>query len=175
MWNRIVNLKSWQKAILISFLIILPISAGIGWILFSPNFLSNSSENNEEDNINQTGNEENNRTILLTGQLNAIDGSHYGSGTVRIIQEENNSLNLYFINVDIAIGPDLYIYLSNKGSFSGTGDNPGTYYDLGILKQNEGNFTVNIPQEVNIEDYHSILIYCKLYSVLFSWAFLQIS
>lgn len=175
MWKRIVNLKSWQKAFFVSLLIIIPLSAGIGWILFSPTFMSNPTGDKEEDTGDQIKMEEedNNQTVLLTGQLNVIDSAHYGSGTVSIIEEENGSLNLYFINVNIAIGPDLLVYLSSKGSFGGTGDSPGSYYDLGSLAFNEGNFVMKIPQEVIIADYHSVLIWCEPFSVVFTWAFLQ--
>ncbi|OLS23991.1 MAG: hypothetical protein HeimC3_22160 [Candidatus Heimdallarchaeota archaeon LC_3] len=173
--RRIANLKTWQKAFLVSFLILIPLSIGIGWILVSPIFLSipKAEEKDETDDQAKQEEDANNQTVLLTGQFNIIDSAHYGSGMVSIIEEENRSINLYFTNVDIATGPDLLVYLSSKGSFSGTGDSPGTYYDLGSLEFNEGNFTMKIPQEVNITDYHSVLIWCEPFSVVFTWAFLQ--
>ena len=132
-----------------------------------------SEKQDETDDKTKQEGDASNQTILLTGELNVIDSAHYGSGTVSIIEEENGSINLYFTNVDIATGPDLLVYLSSKGSFGGTGDSPGTYYDLGSLEFNVGNFTLKIPLEVNITDYHSVLIWCEPFSVVFTWAFLQ--
>ena len=112
-------------------------------------------------------------TILSTGTFVGIDSSHWGTGTVRIVQTENDELQVQFVNVEIANGPDLYIYLSNKSAFSGAFDTPGDYIDLGLLPYNKGRFSVNIPGSADIGDTMSVLIWCLQFTVVFTYAALS--
>ena len=109
-------------------------------------------------------------TILMEGTFIEFDSAHYGSGTARIVRLPNDNRQLQFVNVDIAPGPDLYVYLSNKTSFSGIGDGPGVYIDLGLLPFNVGTFSMNIQAMVNLSNVHSVLIWCKQFSVAFTYA-----
>ena len=112
-------------------------------------------------------------TITKSGTLVEIDGSHYGHGVVNIVVIAGGSEQIQFVDVDIANGPDLYVYLSYKSTFSGTGDDPGTYLDLGLLPFNSGNFSVSIPTSVDTTPYNSVLIWCLQFSVVFTYASLS--
>ncbi len=109
-------------------------------------------------------------TIQKSGTFVEIDGSHYGSGTANIAVIEGGALELQFVNVNIAIGPDLYVYLSAKSTFSGTGDVPGTKVDLGLLPYNSGNFSISLHSSIDINNYNSVLIWCLQFSVVFTYA-----
>lgn len=109
-------------------------------------------------------------TVLSDGILVEIEFNHWGIGKVQIVQLEDDSLEVQFIDVEVANGPNLYVYLSNKTSFSGIYDDYGEIIDLGLLPYNEGKFAVSIPDGSNISDIHSVLIWCKQFSVVFTYA-----
>jgi hypothetical protein len=111
--------------------------------------------------------------ILLEGNFVAMDSVHKGTGLVNIVKQDNGDLKLRFIDVNIADGPGLVIYLSKKSSFSGIHDDPGIYVDLGDLPQNTGNFSVSIPNTTNLDQYHSVMIWCDPFDVVFTFATLQ--
>ena len=103
-----------------------------------------------------------------------MDSAHRGSGTVQLIKKGVGNYSIYFINVSIVSGPDLYVYLSKKSSFSGIRDSPGEYVDLGELPALSGTFEVEIFEYMGlIEDYKSVLIWCLPYSVVFTYASLN--
>ncbi|MFQ5834117.1 MAG: DM13 domain-containing protein [Candidatus Thorarchaeota archaeon] len=112
-------------------------------------------------------------TVLLSGSLQEVDASHTGSGTVQLVQSDTGNQSILFIDVFITSGPDLYVYLSNKSSFSGIYDDPGEYVSLGLTPAVTGSFTVPIPENINGTDYASVLIWCQAYAVLFTYAVLE--
>ncbi|MHA1123927.1 MAG: DM13 domain-containing protein, partial [Candidatus Heimdallarchaeota archaeon] len=102
-----------------------------------------------------------------------IDTSHWGTGKVQIVQLVNGSLQLQFDRVEIANGPDLYVYLSNKTSITGIADSPGSFVDLGQLPYNEGRFSMDIPGSTNLAEVNSVLIWCLAFTVVFTYAILS--
>jgi hypothetical protein len=109
-------------------------------------------------------------TILVSGFLNTFDQSHYGQGEVQLVQLGDGSHAIHFVNVTIASGPDLFVYLSNRTSFAGIGSDPGDYVDLGRLIATQGNFSFAIANSVNITQYHSMVIWCRAFAVAFTYA-----
>jgi len=112
-------------------------------------------------------------TVLSSGSFVQFDTAHWGEGPVQIVQLENDDLQVQFDNVEIANGPDLYVYLSNKSIFYGTFDSPGDYIDLGLLPYNKGTFSIAIPESTDINDVKSILIWCLQFTVVFTYAALS--
>ncbi|MBY9006476.1 MAG: DM13 domain-containing protein [Candidatus Lokiarchaeota archaeon] len=111
--------------------------------------------------------------MLFEGILVELNSSHWGTGNVQIVQLTNPNLQAQFVDVEIANGPDLYIYLSNKSFFIGLYDTSGDFINLGILPYNSGRFSVEIPTNTDFGDIKSILIWCLQFSVLFSYAILS--
>ena len=50
-------------------------------------------------------------TILKTGRFVILDESHWGNGTVQLVEKSDGSRAIYFIDIEIATGPDLYVWL----------------------------------------------------------------
>jgi hypothetical protein len=69
----------------------------------------------------------------------------------------------------VTAGPDLYVYLVG-GSEPASADDFGEYVDLGLLESNEGDQEYSIPAGVDLDQYHSAVIYCLAYEVLFARA-----
>ncbi len=73
---------------------------------------------------------------------------------------------LRFENFKTTNGPDLKIYLATDTSAS-------EYVDLGAIKANEGNINYEIPQGTDVGKYKYALVWCRAFSVLFSYAELK--
>lgn len=113
----------------------------------------------------------NSEMVLYNGSFVKVDAS--ATGTVFLVNDSSNLKLAFQSNVNIENGPDLYVYLSTESSFSSPTDSPGSYLDLGVLPSTNGPFNVTIPSVFDISVYKSVLIYCKTYAVLFSYATLQ--
>lgn len=140
------------------------IISAVGWYLLSPLFIK-GDKGNENIDLNS-------QEILYQGKLKDIDSVHKGDGDVYIVSQGGLE-KVLFVNVVITNGPDLYVYLSDKTSFSGTGDSPGSFKSLGTLDYTHGNFSVSIPGGTPLNNFNSVLIYCKQFSVVFTWAALE--
>jgi hypothetical protein len=112
-------------------------------------------------------------TILLSGTLQEVDTGHKGSGTVQLAQSSAGNQSIFFIDVTITNGPDLYVYLSKVNSFSGVRSDPGEFVSLGIVPAAEGTFSVALPDTMDGSEYASVLIWCQAFSVLFTYAILE--
>lgn len=103
------------------------------------------------------------------GSFVEVDFVHKGYGDVSIMHTVEGKPFVRFENFRVTNGPDLYVYLSKS-------DNPrddiGDFINLGRLKGNEGNQNYEIPQGVDVSEYKSVIIWCKAFSVLFSYALL---
>ena len=109
-------------------------------------------------------------SILKSGSLVMIDMAHWGEGEVQLVEKPDGSYAIYFIDIEIATGPDLYVYLSKKSNFNGLFDSIGENYNLGKLVAFQGTFEVNVPNSLEIGSYNSVLIYCLAFTVIFTYA-----
>jgi hypothetical protein len=115
-----------------------------------------------EQQTSQTGNETSD--LLLTGSFVGVgDGIHDAEGIAKIIPIEDGGNVLRLEDLVVTNGPDLYVYLSTDKSAS-------DFVNLGRLKANIGNQNYPIPMETDISKYHTVLIWCRAFSVLFGSA-----
>lgn len=101
---------------------------------------------------------------LLKGELVRISLADYGSGTVRIVNAGTERF-VRFENVDIAAAPDMYVYLSDRSD-----GKPGSFVDLGKLKATNGSFNYPIPATVDLTAVHTVVIWCRQFSVTVTFA-----
>ncbi|HEY5890385.1 MAG TPA: DM13 domain-containing protein [Acidimicrobiia bacterium] len=109
---------------------------------------------------------------LATGEFQDADEFHQGSGTATIYQLEDGSLVLRLENFEVTNGPDLRVLLAS-GSSPSAGDELGDYIELAGLKGNIGDQNYEIPDDVDLSLYSSVVIYCKPFHVVFSAASLN--
>lgn len=109
---------------------------------------------------------------VADGTFERIDPVHWAQGDVTIYQLPDNRKILAFDNFLAANGPDLRVVLSAS-------DEPRTReevelgnldLELGPLKGTAGNQTYEIPPEVDLSLYNSVVIYCQAFHVVFSTA-----
>ena len=108
--------------------------------------------------------------VLLTGSFIDIDPVHGADGSATIYALPEGNRVLRFEDFRSKNGPDLHVYLSKEvpaSTFAGLGDSE---VDLGALKGNVGNQNYDIPADVDLSQYKSVVIYCVPFHVVFSSA-----
>lgn len=94
-----------------------------------------------------------------------------GTGDVFVIELEDGSRIVRFENLDVGNGPDLRVILSPSGLV----DDRDAYhvdgfYDLGELKGNQGNQNYEIPDDVVLDEYMTVAIFCIRFNYTFNAA-----
>ena len=104
-----------------------------------------------------------------SGQFRDADAVHKGSGNALLYTLPDGRHVLRFEEFRTTNGPDLVVYLAKHPSPASADDvTDGGYLSLGKLKGNVGNQNYVLPENVAIEDYQSVVIWCELFGVLFS-------
>ena len=100
-----------------------------------------------------------------------VAAAHDTAGDVTIYKLDNSSKVLRLTNFHTSNGPDVHVYLTSAEKVNSNGDvTAGKYIDLGSLKGNIGNQNYAIPQSANLNDFHSVSIWCARFQVNFGAA-----
>ena len=107
--------------------------------------------------------------VLAMGQLQRVDDLHRGTGPVTLVEVDGKTF-VRFENVAIQNGPDLHVYLARGmgGAYDG-----GRDLYLGALKATNGSFKYELPGGTPVSDYKSVVVWCRAFTVLFTWADLR--
>ncbi|MGB7341744.1 MAG: DM13 domain-containing protein [Phototrophicaceae bacterium] len=108
--------------------------------------------------------------VISEGTFTFIDAVHNGEGVATIYELSDESRVLRFENFRVTNGPQLHVILSRNSPTSIFGDVGDDYIDLGALSGNVGNQNYIIPDDVNLDEYQTVVIYCVPYNVVFSTA-----
>ncbi|GAB2658608.1 DM13 domain-containing protein [Kribbella swartbergensis] len=112
---------------------------------------------------------------LLTGKL--ITHEHETTGTVAVLRLPDGSRILRLENLDTSDGPDLKVWLSDAKVVPGRPGwhvfDDGEYHNLGDLKGNHGNQNYAIPQNLKLDAFRSVTIWCDRFNVSFGAAELK--
>ncbi len=108
-------------------------------------------------------------TVLSSGIFVDADNFHRGSGTATIFELQDGTRILRLENFMVTNGPDLHVYLATGSAPTGR-DDIGDHIDLGPLKGNIGDQNYEIPADLELDDYESVVIYCVPFHVVFSTA-----
>ncbi|MGH2404482.1 MAG: DM13 domain-containing protein [bacterium] len=108
---------------------------------------------------------------IATGKFAGTDDLHKGEGRALIVQLASGQRFLRFEEFKVTNGPDLYVYLSGHASpRNRTQLHDGGAFEVGLLKGNIGNQNYELPANLDLAKYKSVVIYCKRFSVLFASA-----
>lgn len=107
--------------------------------------------------------------VLGRGQLQYVDGLHHGTGAVTTLRVLVSGY-VRFEDVAITNAPDVHVYLSRDrgGKWS-----DATSLYLGPLKATDGSFNYDVPAGTDLQSYASVVVWCRAFSVLVTWADLQ--
>jgi len=113
--------------------------------------------------------------IAASGNFTQIDVLYGARGTATIYQMPDNSKILRFEDFRVSNGPDLRVILSASVAPRTPEEVELNDLDLelGRLKGNVGNQNYEIPAEVDLSLYQSVVIYCRQFNVVFSSAPLE--
>jgi hypothetical protein len=110
---------------------------------------------------------------LNRGNFTEIDAVHKGKGEAILYQISDGTGLLRFENFEVTNGPDLHVFLTTVADPRSEDWHNGQELDLGSLKGNIGSQNYEIPAEVDLSQYKSVIIYCVPFRVTFSTASLQ--
>jgi hypothetical protein len=100
--------------------------------------------------------------VVVESSFQGVDAIHWGKGSVEIIETADGPLLSFGEDVEIAQGPDLFVYLSPNAADEELGD----FASLGTLKANEGAQVYNLPD--NYEDYKTVVVWCRAVGITFA-------
>ena len=106
--------------------------------------------------------------LLQTGSWIEIDPIHRAEGSASIWQVGETRI-LRFEDFRVTNGPRLHVLLTKNVPTSIFADVEG-YLDLGPLKGNIGNQNYELPADLDLSEYRSVVIYCMPFHVVFSSA-----
>lgn len=99
-----------------------------------------------------------------------IDRSHPAEGTALILNDGTEQRFLRFEDFATDNGPDLNVYLSTAPADGDAGAFDDDFIDLGDLKGNVGPQNYEIPVDVDISRYSTVVIWCVRFGVAFGAA-----
>ena len=102
---------------------------------------------------------------IATGQLGYVDPLHNGTGHVLLLRTGDDVV-LRFEDVAITNAPDVHVYLSRETGGRWT---EATSLYVGPLKATNGSFNYPLLAR-DVGAYASVVVWCRQFSVLVSWA-----
>ena len=183
-----------KRLLLIVGLIVLIGVGGIAWWLFSPLFIHNTANDANpfanSSNTASTPAHGSTSTAAPTGPVVLATGkfidktnsgaglaNNHGSGNVTIGRTADGTYLIHFDHLNVTNGPDLHVYLAPTSNSSDAEQVKSEGEDLGVLTATEGSLNVAIPADIgnHLAKYHSVVIVCKTFSVIFTTAPLMFS
>lgn len=101
-----------------------------------------------------------------SGDLGYVDSLHNGKGVVRLVDLGAVSV-IRFDDVAITNAPDVHVYLSRE---TGGKWSEATSLYLGPLKATNGSFNYEILAGADPASYRSVVVWCRAFRVLITWA-----
>lgn len=153
----------------------------IGWRLISPLFLDQTVDEGlppvSTDTVDMTEDPEavapdaedetmDTETLGLSGMFMDGEKNYQTSGTIQTINEDDG-LYLRFEEFQTTNGPDLFVYLIQPGTETTEG------ISLGALKGNTGNQNYLIPEDVDLTQYSTVVIWCRAFDADFGFGELK--
>lgn len=103
-------------------------------------------------------------------ELPPFSDLYESSGTVAVYLYPDNRKLLRIENLSVVNGPNLVIALLTNPDPIAIADLGRDYQDLGPLRATTGNLNYEIPDELNIDRYRSVVIYDQQYGIVFAVA-----
>lgn len=112
--------------------------------------------------------------ILTLASGEFIDRSHPARGTALVLNDGTEQRFLRFEDFATDNGPDLNVYLTTADADAPAGDFDDEFIDLGDLKGNIGSQNYEIPPDVDLERFNTVVIWCVRFGVAFGAADLDV-
>lgn len=96
--------------------------------------------------------------------LRGIEG-HDGTGTAEVVDTPDG--RVLHLDLDFDNGPDLRLYLASAPADGDPDALDDDVVDLGKLKGNKGTQNYGLPDDVDLDEHATVVIWCKRFSVGF--------
>lgn len=163
-----------KKAIITALVVVLVIAAAVVGFFVYTNLTEEPAEvvqQQENVTVPDTTEEESTSTttnkVMLSGTFQDGDAVHSGEGTAEVVETDEGPVLSFGSDFKVTNGPDLFVYLSPNPA----GEDLGNFASLGRLKSSSGAQAYNLP--ANYQDYQTVVIWCRAFSVTFATAELQ--
>ena len=107
--------------------------------------------------------------VVASGELGYVDSLHNGKGPVLIVDAGAQRF-VRFEDVMLTNAPDVHVYLSLE---TGGRWSEATSLYLGPLKATNGSFNYELPPTADVGSYKSVVVWCRAFRVLITWADLR--
>ena len=97
-------------------------------------------------------------------------GRYSGAGTALILNDGSEQRFLRFENFSTDNGPDLNVYLTTSDANADSGTFDDEFIDLGNLKGNIGDQNYEIPPDVDLSRFDTVVVWCVRFSTPFTAA-----
>jgi len=97
-------------------------------------------------------------------------GRYSGAGTALVLNDGSEQRFLRFEDFSTDNGPDLDVYLVNSDAMADQGTFDDDFVDLGELKGNIGDQNYEIPPDVDLSVYDTVVVWCVRFSTGFTAA-----
>ena len=101
-----------------------------------------------------------------------VDRSHPGEGIAKVLNDGSEQRFLRFEEFETDNGPDLFVYLTSAPADAPSGDFgvDGEFVNLGRLTGNIGPQNYEIPVDVDLDRFSTVVVWCRRFSVAFTAA-----
>ena len=100
-----------------------------------------------------------------------VSRAHDGIGTAELVTLEDGRRILQFRGFSTSDGPDLKVYLSGDAEATSMDQlRMVGYHSLGAIKGNVGDQYYEVPAEVDLAKYTSVIVWCERFGVNFTSA-----
>jgi hypothetical protein len=140
----------------------------VGWYLFRPERLFVNERVNEQLPATTTA-QTAEPTPLRSGTFHS--GAHETKGTATLLRLADGTRVLRLTDFATSNGPDVQVYLGKAldATDNETVTNAG-FFHVGALKGNLGDQNYDLPADLNLDEYHSVTIWCRRFGVNFGTA-----
>jgi hypothetical protein len=108
--------------------------------------------------------------VLAGGSF--VARAHPGEGIATVLTDGSDQRFLRFEQFSTDNGPDLNVYLTTADADAPEGEfgRSGEFVDLGNLKGNIGDQNYEIPSDIDLERFDTVVVWCVRFSAAFTAA-----
>ena len=111
--------------------------------------------------------------ILGTGEFRDGDPIHRGSGDLRISRTDNDTRRVELLGMQIVPGPNLFVYLVENEDPLFPEDVSAKFLSLGKLKSLTDDQSYDIPADVELAAWSSVVVWCNTFKTAFAVASIE--
>ncbi|MEM1288649.1 MAG: DM13 domain-containing protein [Pseudomonadota bacterium] len=133
------------------------------WYLASPLWIDNVVEEALPDELMVS--------VVREGMFQGADRAHQGTGTAMQLETPTGASIIRFSEFEVTNGPDLEVWLvADPAPANSRAVLNSEWVSLGLLKGNIGDQNYVVPDDVDLTQFGSVVIWCEDFSVLFATA-----